>query len=225
MSKKKPIIAIDGPAGSGKSTLGKALARELKLLYIDSGAMYRAFGLKCHRMKINPHDIKKISDILQSTDIVLKTDGEGLKVLLDNVDVTGDIRSPEAGKAASIYSVIPIVREEMVRLQRKLAENGGVVMDGRDIGSVVFPNADLKIFLEASSRTRAVRRYLELYDEQPDPDSNEFIKLWHDQKTRDKADEERENSPLTKAVDAVTLDSTMFNRNEVLQRALELLDK
>lgn len=222
MSKRKPIIAIDGPAGSGKSTLGKAVANKLGFLYIDSGAMYRAFGLKCLRKNVERNDLDRISSLLKSTDIeLIEKDGK-LSILLDGKDVTSDIRTPEAGRAASIFAAIPIVRERMIYLQRRMSEKGGIVMDGRDIGTVVFPDADLKIFLEAGAQIRSIRRYKELYNRKPDLKSNKFEEILNQQKARDMSDRERSASPLLPADDAVIIDSTTMDKQEVLEYTLKL---
>jgi cytidylate kinase len=222
---KKPIIAIDGPAGAGKSTLAKTIAKELGLIYIDSGAMYRAFGLKCIIAGISPEDIDKITSILEKTIIEFKSLSGELRVFLDGKDITRRIRTPEAGKAASVFSAIPTVRKKMIGLQRKIGAGGGVVMDGRDIGTVVFPDADVKIFLEAGNETRAIRRYKELFGEEKEPDisSSEFQKILYEQAGRDNADINRASSPLKPAVDAVILDSTVMTKTEVLRKALALL--
>jgi len=222
---EKPIIAIDGPAGAGKSTLAKNIAKELRLIYIDSGAMYRAFGLKCISAGISPEDIDEITSILEKTIIEFKSLSGELKIFLDGKDITHRIRTPEAGKAASVFSAIPTVRKKMIALQRKIGAGGGVVMDGRDIGTVVFPDADVKIFLEARSETRAIRRYKELFgeDKELDTSSNEFQKILYEQAGRDNADINRASSPLKPAVDAVILDSTVMTKTEVLRKALALL--
>jgi len=222
---EKPIIAIDGPAGAGKSTLAKTIAKELGLIYIDSGAMYRAFGLKCIIAGISPEDIDKITSILEKTIIEFKSLSGELRVFLDGKDITRRIRTPEAGKAASVFSAIPTVRKKMIGLQRKIGAGGGVVMDGRDIGTVVFPDADVKIFLEAGNETRAIRRYKELFGEEKEPDisSSEFQKILYEQAGRDNADINRASSPLKPAVDAVILDSTVMTKTEVLRKALALL--
>lgn len=223
--KEKPVIAIDGPAGAGKSTLAKSLAQSLNLKYIDSGAMYRAFGLKCFQSKIDPENLKAIAAMLEATKIEFSTSKKDFVIYLDGEDVSRKIRTPEAGKAASIYSAIPIVRKKMISLQRKIGSEGGIVMDGRDIGTVVFPNADIKIFLDAGNITRAVRRFKELYGEEKEPDRNseEFKKILVDQSGRDKADMQRISSPLRPADDAIILDSTIMSKNEVLSKALEIV--
>jgi cytidylate kinase len=222
---KKPIIAIDGPAGAGKSTLAKNIARELGLIYIDSGAMYRAFGLKCVSAGISSDDIKEINSILEKTVVEFKSLNGELKVFLDGKDITNRIRTPEAGRAASIFSAIPTVRNKMIALQRKIGAGGGVVMDGRDIGTVVFPDAEVKIFLEAGNETRAIRRYKELFGEEKEPDisSSEFQKILYEQAGRDNADTNRASSPLKPAADAVVLDSTLMTKDDVFNKVLTLI--
>jgi cytidylate kinase len=224
---KKPIIAIDGPAGAGKSTLAKNIARKLGLIYIDSGAMYRAFGLKCVSAGISSDNIKEINSILEKTVVEFKSLNGELKVFLDGKDITNRIRTPEAGKAASVFSAIPTVRNKMIALQRKIGAGGGVVMDGRDIGTVVFPDAEVKIFLEAGNETRAIRRYKELFGEEKEPDisSSEFQKILYEQAGRDSADTNRASSPLKPAADAVVLDSTLMTKDDVLCKVLELISE
>ena len=225
--KEKPIIAIDGPAGAGKSTLAKDLARELGLKYIDSGAMYRAFGLKCVEKGLSADNIAGITELLEKTKIAISIKGDKSSIIINGEDVTGKIRTPEAGKAASVFSAIPIVREKMIGLQRAIGHENGVVMDGRDIGTVVFPDADIKVFLEAGNITRAVRRFKELYgeDKEPDKSSAEFQKILSDQTGRDKADMNRASSPLKPAEDAVILDSTSMSKSEVLNEVIRLLNQ
>lgn len=224
---EKPIIAIDGPAGAGKSTLAKNIAKELGLIYIDSGAMYRAFGLKCLRAGINPEEMDKINLLLEETVIEFKTQNSENRIFLDGEDVSLQVRTPEAGKAASVFSAIPTVRKKMIALQRMIAGDGGIVMDGRDIGTVVFPEADMKIFLLAGTETRAERRYKELFgeDKEIDRSSEEFKRILIEQAKRDDADINRTNSPLKPAADAVILDSTIMSKNEVLREALHLLEE
>jgi cytidylate kinase len=224
MNNRKMVIAIDGPAGSGKSTIGKEVARRLTLLYIDSGAMYRAFGMKCAGADIDPSDTDTINKILEETTIELEHEEQKLKIILDGRDVSEEIRTPEAGKAASIYSVIPQVREKMIETQRAMASSRGVVMDGRDIGTVVFPHADIKIYLDASPEIRAIRRYRQLKnDKEPDLSSVEFKDLLNQQIKRDNADRERKMSPLRKANDAVLIDSSNMTIEEVIGEIISLV--
>jgi len=225
--KKNIVIAIDGPAGAGKSTLGKKLADHFGFLYIDTGAMYRAFTLKCLRMEVPPEDDEKISALLEETDIRLEQHDGILKVFLDDEEVSGKIRTPEVGRSVSAYSAVPLLREKMVALQRRMGEEASVVMDGRDIGTVVFPDADLKIYLDASTKTRAARRYKEIEGKNTelDAESDEFKSVMRDQIARDKTDSRREKSPLKPAEDAVIIDSSEMTIDEVFKTAVELVKK
>ncbi|MHB8172909.1 MAG: (d)CMP kinase, partial [Nitrospirota bacterium] len=158
---KKPIIAIDGPSGAGKSTVGKMLAKELGYLYIDTGAMYRAIGLKAVRERLDLKEGDALRGLCARTEVKLVQGEGGLKVYLDNEDVSEAIRTPEMGMAASAVSAQPCVRKRLLQLQRRLGEGGGVVLEGRDIGTVVFPEAEVKFYLDADVEERARRRWLE----------------------------------------------------------------
>ncbi|ACM60425.1 cytidylate kinase [Caldicellulosiruptor bescii] len=219
---KKINIAIDGPAGAGKSTISKLLASQLGYIHIDTGAMYRAVGLKVLKNNISPHDRKKIVEILNSTDIQIKlVDGRQL-VFLDGEDVTEKIRQPEVSMYASDVSKIREVRERLVKMQQELAKQKGVIMDGRDIGTHVLPNAELKIFLTATAEERAKRRFLELKQKGYDVD---YYQLLDEIKKRDQNDMTREFAPLRVAEDAIVIDSTSLSIEEVLQKVLELFYK
>jgi cytidylate kinase len=219
---KKINIAIDGPAGAGKSTISKLLASQLGYIHIDTGAMYRAVGLKVLKNNISPHDSRKIVEILNSTDIQIKlVDGKQL-VFLDGEDVTEEIRQPEVSMYASDVSKIREVRERLVKMQQDLAKQKGVIMDGRDIGTHVLPNAELKIFLTATAEERAKRRFLELKQKGYDVD---YYQLLDEIKKRDQNDMTREFAPLRVAEDAIVIDSTSLSIEEVLQKVLELFYK
>ncbi|ADL42524.1 cytidylate kinase [Caldicellulosiruptor obsidiansis OB47] len=219
---KKINIAIDGPAGAGKSTISKLLASQLGYIHIDTGAMYRAVGLKVLKNNISPHDSRKIVEILNSTDIKIKlVDGKQL-VFLDGEDVTEEIRQPEVSMYASDVSKIREVRERLVKMQQDLAKQKGVIMDGRDIGTHVLPNAELKIFLTATAEERAKRRFLELKQKGYDVD---YYQLLDEIKKRDQNDMTREFAPLRIAEDAIVIDSTSLSIEEVLQKILELINK
>ncbi|ADQ40818.1 cytidylate kinase [Caldicellulosiruptor acetigenus I77R1B] len=219
---KKINIAIDGPAGAGKSTISKLLASQLGYIHIDTGAMYRAVGLKVLKSNISPHDSRKIVEILNSTDIQIKlVDGKQL-VFLDGEDVTEKIRQPEVSMYASDVSKIREVRERLVKMQQDLAKQKGVIMDGRDIGTHVLPNAELKIFLTATAEERAKRRFLELKQKGYDVD---YYQLLDEIKKRDQNDMTREFAPLRVAEDAIVIDSTSLSIEEVLQKVLELFYK
>jgi len=219
---KKINIAIDGPAGAGKSTISKLLASQLGYIHIDTGAMYRAVGLKVLKNNISPYDSRKIVEILNSTDIKIKlVDGKQL-VFLDGEDVTEEIRQPEVSMYASDVSKIREVRERLVKMQQDLAKQKGVIMDGRDIGTHVLPNAELKIFLTATAEERAKRRFLELKQKGYNVD---YYQLLDEIKKRDQNDMTREFAPLRIAEDAIVIDSTSLSIEEVLQKILELINK
>ncbi|BCS81221.1 (d)CMP kinase [Anaerocellum diazotrophicum] len=219
---KKINIAIDGPAGAGKSTISKLLASQLGYIHIDTGAMYRAVGLKALKNNVSPHDSRKIVEILNSTDILIKlVDGRQL-VFLDGEDVTEKIRQPEVSMYASDVSKIREVRERLVKMQQELAKQKGVIMDGRDIGTHVLPNAELKIFLTATAEERAKRRFLELKQKGYEVD---YYQLLDEIKKRDQNDMTREFAPLRVADDAIVIDSTSLSIEEVLQKVLELFHK
>ena len=214
-------IAIDGPAGAGKSSIAKALSKRLGYIYIDTGAMYRAVALFFVENNISDGADSRIESLLDKLEISIKYEDGAQKVILNGEDVTGKLRLEEIGKLASKFSAIGIVREKLVALQRKLAQKENVVMDGRDIGTVVLPNADLKIYLSASSKVRAKRRYLELLEKgHTDLDINdiedEIIK-------RDEADMNREISPLKQADDAYYLDSSDMTLEEVVSKILSMV--
>ena len=214
-------IAIDGPAGAGKSSIAKALSKRLGYIYIDTGAMYRAVALFFLENNVAGGTDSRIESLLDKLEISIKYEDGAQKVILNGEDVTGKLRLEEIGKLASKFSAIGSVREKLVALQRKLAQKENVVMDGRDIGTVVLPNADLKIYLSASSKVRAKRRYLELLEKgQTDLDINdiedEIIK-------RDEADMNREISPLKQADDAYYLDSSDMTLEEVVSKILSMV--
>jgi cytidylate kinase len=207
----KLIIAIDGPVGSGKSTVARRVAEMLGYTHLDSGAMYRAVGLKALRRGVSLDAPERLAQLAESAHIDLVPRDGRLRVLLDGEDVTDAIRAPEVSHAASVVAVVPGVRHPMVAEQRRAREQGGVVMEGRDIGSVVFPHADLKIFLDASAEVRAARRQREL-EEKGEP--QELAKVLEEVHTRDRRDREREMSPLVRAADAVVVDNTAMDAEE-----------
>jgi cytidylate kinase len=211
----KIIIAIDGPAGAGKSTIARYLARRFGLLNMETGAMYRAFALKALRAGVSLEDSKSLEGLAAGTSILLEPGEEDNRVLLDGEDVTGLIRNQDVTYAASRVSVWPAIRAWMVRLQQQMGAGGGVVMEGRDIGTVVFPNAEVKIFLDAAPEVRGMRRYDQL-GSMPAQQPAEVIR---DLQERDLRDRNRANSPLKPAPDAVLLDSTHLTLQEVLEAA------
>lgn len=209
---KRIVIAIDGPVGSGKSTVARRVAELLGYTYIDSGAMYRAVALKALRQKISLDSAKDLEALASEPRIDLRPADGQQRVFLDGEDVTVAIRTPEVSQAASKVAVIPGVRHVLVAEQRRAGKDGGVVMEGRDIGSVVFPDAELKIFLTASDEVRAQRRWRE---HQQKGDKIDLAKTLEEIHERDKRDADREHSPLIRAEGAVYLDSTAMEAEEV----------
>src|ERR671936_1779794 len=208
------IIAIDGPSGAGKSTLGRRLARELGLLYIDTGAMYRAVALAAAREGADPSDAERVAEVARRASIRLEGDPDSLRVILDGRDVWEEIRGEGVGSAASVVSTTPAVRREMVRRQREMG-GVGVVLDGRDIGTVVFPAADVKFFLTAVPEERARRRFDE---ERAKAREQSFAETLADINERDRRDSTRDDSPLRIADDAVVIDTTELSIEEVFAR-------
>jgi cytidylate kinase len=218
---KNLIIAIDGPVGSGKSTVARRVAEMLGYVHLDSGAMYRAVGLKALREGVSLDSPDRLAALADAARIDLVPRAGKLRVLLDGEDVTEAIRAPEVSHAASVVAVVPGVRHPMVAEQRRAGEQGGVVMEGRDIGSVVFPHADLKIFLDASPDVRAGRRQREL-EEKGEP--TEFARVLAEVHERDRRDRGREMSPLVRATDAVVVDNSAMDAEETA-RVIVLLVK
>ncbi|HYA87012.1 MAG TPA: (d)CMP kinase [Nitrospirota bacterium] len=222
MLKKKLVIALDGPSGAGKSTVARLLAQQLGYIYIDTGAMYRAIGWKAKREGIDPTDERRLADLCLRTEVLLKNDDSDPKVFVDGKDVSGEIRTPEMGMMASSVSKSPAVRARLLALQRELGKSGGVVMDGRDIGTVVFPDAEVKFFLDASAEERGRRRYLELRAKGMDVDLARITKEIQD---RDKQDSGRALAPLRKAEDALLLDTTRMSIDDVLSAMLSVVNE
>ena len=215
-------VAIDGPAGAGKSTIAKLIAKKMGYIYVDTGAMYRAMALYFIRNGIKPEETQKVSEKCKDADIsIAYRDGEQV-VLLDDENVNGLIRTEEVGNMASATSANKNVREKLVELQKKLAANADVVMDGRDIGTVVLPNADVKIYLTASSAVRAKRRYDELIAK---GEKANLSTIEADIIERDHRDMTREISPLKQADDAVLVDSSYMTIDEVVQTVVDLIKK
>ena len=215
-------IAIDGPAGAGKSTIAKKVAATLGFIYVDTGAMYRAMALYMIKEGINPGETNKIVDKCKSADITIKHENGEQVVYLNGENVNGLIRTEEVGNMASSVSVIGFVRQKLVELQQKLAAETDVVMDGRDIGTVVLPNADLKIYLTASSKVRAERRYKELTEKGV---SCNIDDIERDIVERDYRDMHREISPLKQADDAVLIDSSNYTIEEVAKKIIDCYSK
>lgn len=211
-------IAIDGPAGAGKSSIARAASAKLGYLYVDTGALYRTVALGVLRAGLQPSEAEDIVALLPTLSVTLKfVDGEQ-RVFLNGEDVSEDIRLPEVSGAASTVSAIPAVREFLFELQQSLARENNVLMDGRDIGTVVLPNAELKIFLTASPEERARRRYEQLKDKS----GTSFEEVLKDINLRDYNDSHREVAPLKQAEDAVLLDTTDLSFDEVVEAILQL---
>ncbi|MGV3465764.1 MAG: (d)CMP kinase [Heyndrickxia sp.] len=217
---EKIRIAIDGPAAAGKSTVAKIIAEKLSYIYIDTGAMYRSLTFKAIQNRVSLDNEKALADLLLHTEIKLVASESGQLVFVDGLNVTNEIREAEVTNSVSIVSKYRSVREEMVRRQKDFAKDGGIVMDGRDIGTHVIPNAELKIFLLASVDERAERRHAENISKGFPSDIN---KLKEEIKLRDKLDSEREVAPLRKAADAIELDTTSLSIIEVVDKIMHLV--
>ena len=211
-------IAIDGPAGAGKSTIAKALARELEFIYVDTGAMYRAIGLYFSGKNVNPNNIDGIVSEIGNVHVSIEYKNGEQQVLLNGENVNGLIRTEEAGNMASACSAIPEVRSHLMDLQRGLAKSNQVIMDGRDIGTVVLPDAELKIYLTADVEVRAKRRYDEHIAK---GESADFEQIKKDIEERDYRDMHREVAPLKKAEDAILLDTSAMDPEEVKNKIKE----
>ncbi|HNZ44819.1 MAG TPA: (d)CMP kinase [Candidatus Syntrophosphaera thermopropionivorans] len=214
------IIAIDGPAASGKSTTAQLLAKKLGYLYIDTGAMYRACALKAKKLGIDINDEESIRNLLAFIDIKIENDNSKNRILLDGEDVSEDIRADDISSLASAISAIPAVRYKMVELQRKMGEKGSVILDGRDIGTFVFPDAEVKFFLTASPEIRAKRRWLEL--QQKGIDKN-FSEVLADLVKRDNNDSQRALAPLKKAEDAIEIDTSNMTIEEQTETLYKII--
>lgn len=206
-------IAIDGPAGAGKSTIAKRVAKELGYVYVDTGAMYRALAVYFLKQHLNAEDTEKIAEACREAKVSLQYENGVQQVYLNGENVTSSLREEAVGNMASVTSAIPEVRAQLLELQREMARTKDVVMDGRDIGTNILPNADVKVYLTASVETRAKRRYLELTEQGIDCNLQEIAK---DIKERDARDMSRETAPLKKAEDAVLLDSSDMSIDEVV---------
>lgn len=221
--REKPVIAIDGPAGAGKSTMAAYLARRFGFLNLETGAMYRALALKAIEHDLGFEDEAALLDLADQTKIALQPQREGNIVLLDGFDVSRRVREQDVTSAASQVSVHPKLRVWMVEQQRKLGEAGGVVMEGRDIGTVVFPDAEVKIFLDAAPEVRGNRRYRQVMPgSEPEQVATEAA-IIAELKERDARDRTREDSPLKPADDAVILDSTGLTLEQVLTKAEDIV--
>ncbi len=215
-------IAIDGPAGAGKSTIAKKIAKELGFIYVDTGAMYRAMAVYCLDNRVDVNNEKETGEALAPVDVKLEYDDGVLQIILNGNNITGRLRTEEAGNTASVIAVYPSVRAKLLDLQRKIAADNNAVMDGRDIGSFVLPNATLKIYLTASVETRAQRRYAELTEKGVDAD---IKAIKEDIADRDYRDMNRAVSPLVKAEDAVLVDSSEMSIEEVASAIMDLFSE
>lgn len=215
-------IAIDGPAGAGKSTIAKIIAKNLNFIYVDTGAMFRAMAVFCLENGVDVQDEKKTAEAVKDVDVKIEYVEGAQQIILNGENVTGRLRTEEVGNTASVIAVYPEIREKLLNLQRKMAAETDLVMDGRDIGSFVLPNATLKIYLTASSRTRAQRRYDELVakGETPDIDAIEADII-----ERDYRDMHRETAPLVQAEDAILVDSSDMTIEEVTETINNLFNE
>lgn len=219
--KKKLIITIDGPAGAGKSTVSKALARKLSYIYLDTGALYRAFAYKVLKEGLLPSDKKGLADLCSRIEIYLENIDGNLNVFVDGENVTKMIRSEEVGLLASTVSAVPIVRERLLSIQREVGEKRGVVAEGRDMGTVVFPYADYKFYLDADVQERIRRRYSELLIGR---NSADYKTIAADLIARDRQDQERDAAPLKASEDAIIIDSTRMSVAEVVERIISIIE-
>jgi len=216
------VIAIDGPSGAGKSTTARLLAERLGYIYIDTGAMYRAIAWKAKQEGIDPSCEDKLSELCRRTEVTIGHHDGNPKFFVDGRDVSNELRTPEMGMMASAVSKSPAVRARLLSLQRELGSCGGVVMDGRDIGTVVFPDADVKFYLEAGAEQRGMRRYLELKAKNMDVD---LARITAEIRERDLQDSGRSIAPLRQADDALLIDSSNLAINKVLERMLSAIEK
>lgn len=219
---KKISIALDGPSGAGKSSVAKAVAKRLGILYLDTGALYRTVGLHVKNCGVDPHDAAAVEATLASADIDARLEDGAQQNYLNGVNVGDTIRTPEMSMYASAVSAIPAVRAFLLDMQRSIAHRSSVIMDGRDIGSVVLPDADVKIYLSASAEIRAERRYRELVGK---GQQVRYEDVLSDMRQRDKNDAERDISPLCMAADAILLDSGHLTLEETIDRALEIIEE
>jgi cytidylate kinase len=219
--KRELIVAVDGPSGSGKSTLSRLLAAALNYINIDTGAMYRSVGLAAHRAGVDPEDDQALAELCQGLTIEFARSGADERVLLNGEDVSEAIRTPEMSMMASRVSACSAVREAMGQLQKSMGEHGGVVLEGRDIGTVVFPHAEVKFFLLASAAERGRRRFEELRAKGLQVDLQQTIA---EVEERDAADSNRQHAPLVQAEDALAIDTTAMTIEQVLQEMLRIVN-
>lgn len=219
----KPIVAIDGPAGAGKSTVARLVAQAVGFLYVDTGAMYRAMAWRADELRLTPDDVEPIAAMAQQSDVRLEdAPGGKQRVFINGVDVTDAIRTPRISNLVSPISAIPGVRARMVELQRQMGASGGVVMEGRDIQTVVFPDAEVKIFLTASPAERARRRWLELQQRGITAD---LAQIQRDIEERDTRDSQRDVAPLSKAADAIEVNTDGLTIEQVVERIIHIVNE
>lgn len=216
--KKRAVITIDGPAGAGKTSIAKIVSRKLGYNYIDTGAMYRAISWKAFREKIDLKAKEKLIKMVRNTKIELKNRAGMVRVYLDGKDITNKIRNKRLAEGASILATVPEVREQLMKIQRRMGSSGGIVVEGRDIGTVVFPRADYKFYLDASIKERALRRYREL---KVKGEEGQLAELEKAIRSRDKRDRTRGVAPLKRAPDAIVIDSTDMSKKEVVEFILK----
>lgn len=220
LPKRGLIVTIDGPAGAGKSTVGKLLAARLGYLYLDTGALYRAVAWKVRASGLNPSDSRSVAELVSTTSVTLEQDTQRLRVRVDGQDVTEGLRTPEISRIASIVSAIPAVREELLPVQRRIGAAGGVVAEGRDLGTRVFPQADVKFFLDAGADIRAVRRHREVMA------SGRSVPLDQTRQeldARDARDRGRHLAPLVAAADATVIDTSALGVDQVVAHMLAVI--
>ncbi len=219
--KRRAVIAIDGPAGAGKTTIARMVSKKLGYNYIDTGGMYRAISWKAFRKKIDLQSKRELIRMVRNSRMELKSKGGTARVYLDGKDVTNNIRNKRVTEGASILAAIPEVRKELVKIQRRLGSSGGIVVEGRDIGTVVFPRADYKFYLDASLKERALRRYREL---KAKGEKGNLAELEKAIRSRDRRDRTRGVAPLKIAPDAVVIDSTDMSKKEVVEFILKRIE-
>lgn len=216
------VIAIDGPGGSGKGTITKLVAKKLGLINVDTGAMYRCVALDCLNKNIKPDELEKIEEVLEHIDIELKRDGENQIVLLNGQDVTKEIRTERIDENVAKYAAVKIVRDKVTPIQQKMGENANIIMEGRDIGTVVFPNADVKLFLDCSLEVRAQRRYKQNIERGLNTPYEEVLNALIE---RHKLETEREIAPFVQAEDAIYLDSSDMSVEEETEAVLKIIEE
>ena len=214
------VVAIDGPAGTGKGTITKIISKRMNLLNIDTGAMYRSVTLACIRSNVAPNEEEKIEKILDNIDIKLKNMNGEQKIFLNGEDVSKEIRTPEVDEQVAKFAALKSVRDKLTPIQRKIGENNNIIMEGRDIGTVVFPNADVKIFLDCSLEERAKRRYLQNLKKGINESYDEVLKAIIE---RHKLETERKIAPFIKANDAITIDSTNLTIQETVNEVEKII--